>query len=126
MFSYLAFIHGGIETGCAGGQDSALNDGVELARQCIVKLEKLDAQHFPPKLLILLASPAYLEGRRAAQLLEGVYSTFEAAGYRNLALIGTSVAAVFFDGAVHDKGALLVCLASRLLKVEVAVSSVVA
>src|SRR5438874_10487075 len=98
MSSYLAFIHGGIEAGCAGSQDAAVKDGVELARQCINQLGKLDAQHFPPRLLILLASPAYLEGRRAAQILEGIYSTFEEADYRNFSLIGTSVAAVFFNG----------------------------
>jgi signal transduction histidine kinase len=126
MSSYLAFIHSGIKNGCVGAQDAALKDGVQLARQCIDQLDKLDGQHFPPKLLLLLASPAYLEGRRAAQLLEGVYSTFEEAAYRNFSLIGSSVAAVFFDGAVHQKGALLVCLASRLLEVEVAFSGIVA
>jgi len=57
------------------------------------------------------------------QLLDGVHETFAKDGYRDVPLIGGSVVAVFFGGAVHPKGALLACVASRAVeKVAVAVA----
>lgn len=119
MLSYMAFIHHGIES--AG---SPLNDGKTLAQHCVRQLQKLNKELFPPRLLILLASPAYLDSLKAEQLLNGVLQTIADAdkSYRNVELMGCSVAAVFFNRHIYHEGALLVCLASRLLKVKVAVS----
>lgn len=122
MLSYLAFIHHGIES--AG---NPLNDGKTLAQSCIRQLEALnDPDQFPPRLLILLASPAYLESLKSEQLLHGVSQTFSefarTLNYRDVPLIGCSVAAVFFSGRIHREGALLICLASRLLDARVQAS----
>lgn len=122
MFNYLAFIHSGIEVATPG---KAHEDGEELARDCAERLRQLDQERFPPKLFILLASPAYLESPSAQQLLNGVHEGLRRAGYPSRDLIGCSVAAVFFNREVYPKGALLICLASRLLAVEVAAASVV-
>lgn len=124
MSNYLAFIHAGIEHGHTESSGAAVNDGVELAQQCLKQFGQLNTEHFPPRLLILLASPIYLEGRRATQLLEGVHSKFADEGYHDIPLIGSSVAAVFFSGSVYPQGTLLVCLASRLLEVEIASSPI--
>lgn len=118
MHSYTAFVHGGIKV----PGDNAQADGNNLARQCLEKLKSAgDAKQFPPKLLILMASPAYSELQIAKRLLAGIREVFEGAGHGAIKLIGTSVAAVFFEHEIHDKGALLVCLASRLLDVETGV-----
>lgn len=119
MFNYLAFLHGGISQSTG----DALTDGSELSRQCLDQLNRIDnPEHFPPRLLILLTSPAYLEQSKAERLLAGVHQTFAEAGYDDIPLIGSSVAVVFFDRRTHEQGALLVCFASRMVRVEVAVS----
>jgi signal transduction histidine kinase len=126
MLSYLAFVHHGIES--AG---NPLADGVKLARHCLNKLEELgDAEQFPPRLLILLASPAYLDSLKSEQLLNGVIQAFEQAGKRmsdeadagSVGLIGCSVSAVFFNRRIYRQGALLICLASRLLEARIQAS----
>jgi signal transduction histidine kinase len=116
--SYLAFLYGKLSS--PSGQP--IEDGIELGRQCVEQLRALeDREHFPPSLLILLASPAYLEQSKAAQLIAGVHRAFAEADYHDIPLIGSSVAAVFFDQQVHSEGALLVCLASRLVKAKIAI-----
>ncbi len=118
MHSYLAFIHTGIEA----YSGNARNDGIKLAGDCITKIKALDPQdQFPPKLLILFASPEYLDLSKAEYLLLGINQTFTSTGYPAIPLIGCSAAAVFFDQRINEEGALLVCLASRLIKAEVAV-----
>jgi len=127
MHSYLAFLHSGIETYTG----KAIEDGKRLAIDCIEQLKKLDnPNQFPPRLLILLASPSYLAKDEALQLVQGIHQTFQESfggpDYEDVPLIGSSVAAVFFkhpalDNRVHERGALLMCLASRLIKAKVAV-----
>lgn len=124
MFDHLAFVHAGIANGRAGPHKLAVEEGITLANNCIHQLSKLDSDRFPPKLLILLVSPFYLESRRAHHLVEGVHSAFAANDFRDFELIGSSVAAVFFNKKIYRNGALLVCLASRLLEVKVAFSSI--
>src|SRR5262245_46085335 len=116
MLSYFAFIHSGIES--AG---NPLSDGRILAQRCIGKLQSLkDSPELPPRLLILLAFPTYInDSKKAEQLLIGVNDKFEKAGYRDVPLIGCSVAAVFFSRHIYTHGALLVCLASRLFEARV-------
>ncbi len=132
-FNYLAFVHGGIPI----PGNSAITDGIEMAEQCLTELRKLDnPEQFPPRLLILLVSAGYLEGSetsqeaRTSQLIQGIHQTFEEDpnihGHDGAPLIGSSVAAVFFkhpslDHRVHERGVLLVCLASRLIEAKVAV-----
>jgi signal transduction histidine kinase len=115
MSDYLAFVYGGL-TRPSG---DALADGSELARQCLNELGDLDKDRFPPKLLILLASPAYLDQQKAEQLLRGIHGTFDPV-HPNVNLIGSSVGGVFFKRCVHPEGALLMCLASRLIEARVA------
>lgn len=126
MLSYLAFIHRGIES-----TGDPLNEGKTLAQHCVKELKKLeDPEQFPPRLLILLASPAYLDSLKSEQLLNGVIQVFDEAGHRisdeagngSVELMGCSVAAVFFDRRIYHKGALLICLASRLLEAKVRAS----
>lgn len=124
MSDYLSFVYGGLSR----SSGDALEDGQVLARQCLRKLEDIDRKRFPPKLLILLASPAYLERQKAEQLLRSVNETFNGArestqptdGTReDVPLIGSSVGGVFFDRRIHPEGALLVCLASYLIDARV-------
>ena len=120
MFSYAAFIHSGVKTYTG----DALEDGRQLGLNCLDQLSELkDPDQFPPRLLILLASPAYLELARARNLLDGIHKSFENAGHKNVPLIGGSTAGVFFGQQVHREGVLLVCLASRLLEAKVAVGT---
>jgi len=119
MFSYLAFLHSGIETYTG----RAIEDGKHLARNCIEQLRELDPDQFPPRLLMLHTSPAYLDISKARNLLNGVNQAFAAAGYQDIPLVGCSAATVFFGQRVHPDGALLICLASRLLRAEVAVGA---
>lgn len=118
MYSYLAFLHSGVEAYTGRAHE----DGKRLARHCIEKLNELgDSGQFPPRLLILLASPAYLETFKASNLVNGVNQTFADEGFSNVPLIGCTTGAVFFNRRVHRDGALLICLASRLLRAKIAV-----
>jgi signal transduction histidine kinase len=135
MSDYIAFLHGGIEQ----PTQRPLDDGSALATQCLNKLRKIENQEqFPPKLLFLLISAGYLGGEdqldevKARQLIAGIRRAFFEAGHRDIPLIGSSVAAVFFDcnegendgkSQIHEEGALLVCLASRMLDVSVSVAT---
>lgn len=122
MFNYLAFNFAGIESSEVEPDGDATSDGTRLARECIEQVRELDPIRFPPKLLVLLASPVYIESGRAQQLVDGVLNEFVSRGYSEIQLIGCTVAAVFFKRKVHAKGALLVCLSSRLIDVTVASS----
>lgn len=118
MSSFFAFVHHGIKA----ASNNPLNDGETLAQRCVNQLKALDDEQFPPCLLILLASPAYLDTLKSEQLLHGVLQKFEQSGYPNVELMGCSVAAVFFNRCIHREGALLICLASRLLEAKVSAS----
>lgn len=115
MFDFLSYAYGGIRK--AGTDHRA--DGEKLATRCLADLHEKSGDAFQPKLLVLLASPAYLENENdAQQLLDGINAVFNE-NYDSVPLIGSSVAAVFFGGKIYDKGALLVCLASDLIKIKV-------
>jgi len=117
MFSYIAFLCGKTTT----WEDQAFTEGQELAQQCVTELSELnDRVQFPPHLLILFTPRRYRDPHKAKQLLEGINETFEKAEYPKVPLIGGSAEWVFFDRKVHRDGALLICLASRLLKIKVA------
>lgn len=119
MNSYAAFVYSGLSS----PSGAAAADGRHLAARCLAQLRGLgDAERFPPRLLILLASPAYLELHSAKHLLSGIEQVFRDAGLADrVPLVGTSVAAVFFDDRIHRDGALLVCLASLLVDAKVGV-----
>ena len=73
MFNYLAFTYAGLPE----SNGNARLDGVKLATDCLKKLKAIDNQErFPPRLLILLASPEYKQERKAEQLVRGINSTF--------------------------------------------------
>jgi len=134
MSDYIAFLHGGIEK----PTQRPLDDGSTLANQCLAKWSQIENQEqFPPRLLILLISAGYLGGEdhldegKARQLIAGVRRIFFEKGHRDIPLIGSSVAAVFFESyegnnkrsQIYDSGALLVCLASRMLDASVSVAT---
>ncbi|MEP7341191.1 MAG: FIST N-terminal domain-containing protein, partial [Acidobacteriota bacterium] len=129
MFNYLAFIRAGLTEPGA----SPATDGNELATDCLQQLKDTgNPEQFPPRLLILLTSPAYESADELGQMLIAIRQTF--ADYKTLVftnteseptdvpLIGSSVEAVFFNRQVHDCGALLVCLASRMVEAQVCAS----
>lgn len=120
MNTYLGFA-------CAGdkepGQD-AFSDGESLAARCCDQLSASDGSlRFPPQLLIFLASAKYLENDRAHDLVPGIETFFNRRVGNRVPLIGSSVAAVIFDRKVHESGAVLICLASKLLNAKVAAAS---
>jgi hypothetical protein len=116
MSDYLAFVYGGISE----PSGNSLADGACLAQKCLTELNAInDNNRFPPRLLILLASPAYLGQQQAELLLKGIHETFNQAGEHRVQLIGSSVGGVFFKRQVHPRGALLVCLASKLIEAQV-------
>ena len=118
MFNYLAFLYGGLPE----ASEDAFADGEYLAQRCLTKHAEIDnPEQFPPGLLILLTSPAYGDVAEAQSLLDGVHRTFARDGHHDVPLIGCSVAAVFYEGQLYERGALLVCLASRMLEAKVAV-----
>jgi len=115
-FNYLASVYGTIEE----ASSSPLADGESLAKQCLDQLRAIEnPEQFPPCLLILLASQAYLEKTKAQQLLAGVHKGFLDELHQEVPLIGSSVLGVIFDQKVHEQGALLICMASRVLDVRV-------
>lgn len=123
-FNYLAFVTGTL----THSSNRAFHDGLELAGQCLKKLEAIEPatepdKQFPPKLLILLASLDYLQKLNAEHLVAGVHQRFAEAGQTHLPLIGGTVSALFFDRRIHEHGAILICLSSRLMEASVAVST---
>jgi signal transduction histidine kinase len=118
MPNYLTFLTGKL----AAASNDARQDGLDLARQCHDQLQQVEnPEQFPPQLLLLLASPAYADEHSCSLLLAGIHEEFAAHGFPRVPLLGCSVAAVFFDETVAERGALLVCLASRLLTAKLAV-----
>lgn len=97
--------------------DKAVQDGRELVCQCLAPIKDLD--RFPPRLLVLLATPSWQPYR---PLLAGIHAELETRGMRDVPLIGSSVAACVFDHGVHEEGALLVCLASLFIEARVALA----
>jgi signal transduction histidine kinase len=129
MFNYLAFICGGISQ---PGRSPEV-DGLEMAAKCLGRIEETgNPEQFPPRLLILLTSPAYADAeaiRRAIRAIRRSFAEYKSKVFANVEdesvevpLIGSSVEGVFFDRQVQDRGALLVCLASRLIEAEVHIS----
>jgi signal transduction histidine kinase len=129
MLNYLAFICGGI----SAPSHSPDADGVEMAEKCLRRLEETgNPEQFPPRLLILLTSPAYNDTGSIKRMISGIrraISEYQSrvfdeikAESTDVPLIGSSVEAVLFDRQIHEQGALLVCLASRLIEAEVCVS----
>jgi signal transduction histidine kinase/transcriptional regulator with GAF, ATPase, and Fis domain len=125
MLNYIAFIYGKVTS----RSKNAGKDGEALAKQCINELEGLnkpgnlidELDYFPPRLLILLTSPSYSNQSDAQSLIEGIQEQFVKKCEKKIPLIGSSVSAVFFDGKVYEKGALLICLTSRFIDAKVAV-----
>ena len=116
MNTYLGFAYKGAET----PQENAFAEGERLAVSCCSQLQKLgEKTQFPPKLLVLLATSKYLEGSRANDLVPGIITYFNSHFEEPVPLIGSSVAAVSFDQKVYEHGAVLICLASKLLEVKV-------
>jgi hypothetical protein len=119
MRDYIALTYGGIPE----PSGKPLKDAKDLAEKCLNDLPKdnSDKYKFPPKLLILLTSPDFINhgnnNHYAEHLLAGIHNIFNQAG-ASPSLIGSSVAGVFFDKEIHSKGALLICLASQLIDVE--------
>lgn len=126
MFNHVAFVYGGI----AQPRASAEASGIDLATRCLDQLDSPEIKNpanFPPRLLILLLSPAFLDGDTPERLMAAIRQTFAARGAQTEAepaLLGSSVTAVFYQGQAQREGALLICLASRLLRAQVAVSHV--
>ena len=119
MPNFLAFINAGI----SAPSSNSMQDGKDLARGCIERLEKLEnSEQFPPRLLILLTSPSFLNDDKAQQLITGIYRGFKEVYGEEIPLIGSSVAAVFYNNQIYGEGALLTCLASRMIEAEVAVA----
>jgi signal transduction histidine kinase len=129
MYNYLAFICGGISE--PGRSPEA--DGLEMAAKCLERIaETGNPEQFPPRLLILLTSPAYADAETIRKMIHAISRSF--AEYKSevfanveeepvkVPLIGSSVKGVFFDSQAQDRGALLVCLASRLIESKVYVS----
>src|SRR4029079_17175391 len=129
MYNYLAFICGGISE--PGRSPEA--DGLEMAAKCLERIaETGNPEQFPPRLLILLTSPAYADAETIRKMIHAISRSF--AEYKSevfanveeepvkVPLIGSSVKGVFFDSQAEDRGALLVCLASRLIESKVYVS----
>jgi signal transduction histidine kinase len=99
-------------------------DGCELVRQCVGKLE---GRNFPAKLFVLWATNEFAlstdESSPYSDLLAGVNSQLAASGLGDVPLVGTSAAAVWFDQHVHENGITLVCIASPWIKVTVSAAT---
>src|SRR5262245_66148529 len=102
MFNYLAFVCGG--EGAPGRPPG--NDGGEMAGKGLRRLEETGApEQFPPRLLILLTSPAYDDAGSIKRMIAGVrraVSDYKSrarveAKSAEVPLIGGSVEAVFFN-----------------------------
>lgn len=116
MNNYLSFIYAGL-TEPSGDR---VADGQKLARECVRKISKAgDPEHFPPKLFILFATPHFMD---FSSLLTGIQAGLADADISDVPLIGSSVAGCIFGGKLQEKGAVLICLASRLLKVDAVVA----
>jgi signal transduction histidine kinase/GAF domain-containing protein len=129
MLNYLAFVCGGVSM--PGRSPDA--DGAEMAEKCLRRLEQTgNPEQFPPRLLILLTSPAYNDTGSIKRMISSIrraVSDYQSRAFdevkadsAEVPLIGSSVEAVLFDRQIHEQGALLVCLASRLIEAEVRVS----
>jgi GAF domain-containing protein len=98
---------------------SARDDGRQLASQCLEYLD--DRRQFPPRLLVLWATPAFRPGY--PELLGGIRERMAEEACGEVPLIGSSVAVCLFDMSPHEEGAVLFCLASRFLEAKVTVAT---
>jgi signal transduction histidine kinase len=96
----------------------AEKDGLKLVQDCLHPLEG-DRKIFPPKLFILWVTPAFCP--QIQPLLQGAQEALVRYRCHTVPLVGASVAVCVFDGAAHEQGAVLTCLASRFLQAFAAV-----
>lgn len=92
-------------------------DGRCLVSDCLGSIP--DLEEFPPSLLILLATVAF---RPFEDLLSGIRAELEQRGLGEVPLVGCSVAAVHTEKEFVQKGAALVCLASRFIHARIGVA----
>jgi len=88
-------------------------DAARLLHRCTTGL---DVHSFPPKLFILWATPSFAP---YDALVSDLREQLNKKGFRDVPLIGASVAACFFDRRVEQCGATLICLASRFMDIQV-------
>ncbi|HLG54202.1 MAG TPA: GAF domain-containing protein [Vicinamibacterales bacterium] len=113
------FVYAGIRQ----SSNDDFDDGKRLAQNILRKLRALhDSDWFSPKLFVLLVSPQYGEAARAELLLTGIYQALVLNSVDKVPLIGSSVAAVYFDNKVSEHGAVLICIACRFTQVHVQVA----
>ncbi|MBI4604605.1 MAG: hypothetical protein HY721_21805 [Planctomycetes bacterium] len=96
---------------------SSQEDAARLVRGCLEAIE--DLEQFPPKLFVLWATQSF---EPYGPLLGAVRAELEERRLGGVPLVGASVAACLFAGGVHEEGAVLVCLSSRLLWCEAALA----
>ncbi|MBI4603651.1 MAG: hypothetical protein HY721_16990 [Planctomycetes bacterium] len=104
--------------GLSAPKESRIEDGVALVNRCLAGLD--DPMGFPPAIFILWATKAF---QPYADLLAGIRRRLKQKALDQVPVIGASVAACLFDGEAHERGAVLTCLASRLLKARAAVGT---
>jgi len=88
-------------------------DGRELASACWKSMRPRVDCGFRPYLLILIASPMYLENGITPFLRAGVEARFAEHGFANLPVIVSAFGEHVFGPHQESTGALLICLASR-------------
>jgi signal transduction histidine kinase len=96
-------------------------DGRKLITHCLAQLDgQEDAADFPPKLLVLMATVPF---QPFDELLAGIHEVLDARKRQDecrpeVRLIGGSVAGVIDGNQIHTEGVQLVCIASRLMDVQ--------
>lgn len=89
-------------------------DAKRLVSEC---LKRLSRDEFPPRLFVLWLTPEF---KPYDIIVAAVSEELARQGLGDVPVIGTSAAVVWFGGRTHEKGAVLSCLASRLVHVRVA------
>lgn len=93
---------------------SGTDAGRRLAENC---LTHIDCELFPPKLFTVWLTSAL---QPYAEVLAGICDTLRERGLGDVPVIGTSVAACWSEAQIHERGGLLIGLASRWLNVTAA------
>ncbi len=112
--------------------DSIYEDGKRIAKLCLAQLDLVGREYFPPRLFNLWVTPAYESSDEFRSFLYGIRdelafqldesNTPDRSSYAPL--IGTTASAVFSDGIVYERGAILACHSSDWISAKVGVSQI--
>ena len=100
-----------------------LSDGRALVFQCLREFDEAGSgDRFRPQVLVLFVSPSYMETEALIPLRAGIESELRERGQNKLHVLVSAYRETIFDERLPIDGAILVCIASRVVPMRLGIS----